>query len=240
MKIEGKNAVLEAILANTTIDRLVVQKGLRDQSSERIINAAKSREIKIFFREKSTLDRESTTGKHQGFLAETTDFKYSDLNDILDNAKSNSEQLLLLLDGIEDPHNLGSIIRVAECSGVEGVVIPRHRAASVNETVIKVSAGATAHVKIAKVTNINDSIKLLKENGFWIYACEIGGTELFKNKIHGKVALVVGGENTGVKQLTKKLCDATISIPMYGKLNSLNASVACGIVVYEILRQRMI
>lgn len=239
MRIEGKNAVLEAILAGTTIDRLVVQKGLTDTGSQKIIDAAKSRDIKIHFREKLALDRESATGKHQGFICEITDYKYADLEKMMELCKDKKDALVIVLDGIEDPHNLGSVIRVAECSGADCVVFPRHRAASVNETVIKVASGAASHVDVCKVTNVNDSIKALKENGFWVYAAETGGKDLYSAKLSGKIALVVGGESTGVKSLTRKLCDDTLTIPMYGKLNSLNASVACGIVVYEIVRQRV-
>ncbi|MCL1944632.1 MAG: 23S rRNA (guanosine(2251)-2'-O)-methyltransferase RlmB [Firmicutes bacterium] len=238
MKIEGKNAVAEAINAGTTIDRLIVQKGLSDPSSQKIIDSAKSRAIKIFFRDKQHLDRESVTGRHQGFVAEVTDYKYTPLENVLQSTQNQKDALILILDGIEDPHNLGSIIRVAECSGVSGVVIPKHRAVSVNETVIKVSSGAASHVAVSKVTNVNDSIKLLKDNGFWIYAADLGGQSLYQAKLSGKIALVVGGEGNGVKQLTRKLCDDVLTIPMFGQLNSLNASVACGIVVYEILRQR--
>ncbi|MCL2598531.1 MAG: 23S rRNA (guanosine(2251)-2'-O)-methyltransferase RlmB [Firmicutes bacterium] len=231
MKVEGKNAVMEALKAGTTIDRLVVAKGLSDPSSQRIIIEAKSRGVKIFFRDKDVLERESVTKKHQGFLAEITDYKYADfeamIGKIVESGQSNS--MVLLLDGIEDPHNLGSIMRVAECMGVDGMVIPRHRSVSVNETVIKVSAGASQHMQVAKVTNLNDAIGTLKDNGYFVYALETNGQDITKTRFDGKIAMVIGGEGKGVHALTKKLCDTTISIPMYGKLNSLNASVACGI-----------
>ena len=238
MKIEGKNAVGEAIRAGTTIDRLIVQKGLSDPNSQRIIDDAKSRAIKIFFRDKQHLDRESATGRHQGFVAEVTDYKYTDMDAVLTSCRQKPNALVLLLDGIEDPHNLGSILRVAECAGADAVIVPKHRAASVNETVIKVSAGAANYTSVAKVTNINDAIKTLKDNGFWIYGAEIGGSNLYSTKLEGKIALVIGGEGNGIKVLTRKLCDELLTIPMQGKLNSLNASVACGIVVFEILRQQ--
>jgi len=238
MKITGRNAVHEAIKAGTTIDRLIVEKGMKDTSANKIIDAAKSRGIKIFFRDKIALDRETDNGRHQGFIAEVTDFKYDTLEDILEYAKSkNQPPFLILLDGVEDPHNLGSIIRVAECAGVHGIVIPRHRAVSVNETVIKVSSGASAHMRIAKVTNINDAIDFLKEQGIWVYAADMNGDNLYKTKLDGAVAFVIGGEGNGIKKLTLSKCDATVSIPMQGKVNSLNASVATGIVVYEYVRQ---
>jgi len=233
MKIEGKNAVMEAIKSKTTIDRLVVAKGLSDSASQKIITQAKSRGIKIFFRDKSVLDRESVTKRHQGFLAEVTDYKYSQLEDILQPEGKN--KIILILDGIEDPHNLGSIIRVAECMGVDGVVIPRHRSVTVNETVIKVSAGASQHVKIVKVANINDTIQLLKNSEYFVYAIETGGTNIADVQFSGNVGLIIGGEGQGVHALTKKLCDMVVSIPMYGKLNSLNASVACGMALQTVV-----
>ncbi len=238
MKIEGRNAVAEAVNSSTTIDRLVVEKGLKDVGANKIIEQAKSKGIKIFFRDKQTLDRESSTGRHQGFIAEVTDFKYSELSDILNYAKSKGEEpFLVLLDGVEDPHNLGSVIRVAECAGVHGVIIPRHRAVSVNETVIKVSAGAAAHMKVCKVTNINDTIDELKKQNIWVYGADMDGQDLYKTNLKGAVAIVVGGEGSGVKKLTLQKCDATVKIPMSGQVNSLNASVAAGIVIYEHVRQ---
>lgn len=241
MKIEGRNAVAEAIRAGTTIDRLVIEKGLKDASSNKIIEEAKSRAIKIFFRDKETLDRESVTGKHQGFIAEVTDYKYCEISDILAYAKSKEQSpFIIILDGIEDPHNLGSIIRVAECSGVHGIIIPRHRAVSVNETVIKVSSGASAHVKIAKVTNINDAIDELKKLNIWVYAADMSGQSMYKTDFKGACAFVIGGEGAGVKKLTLSKCDAAVSIPMFGKVNSLNASVATGIVLYEKIRQETV
>ena len=238
MKIEGKNAVAEAINSGTTIDRLIVEKGLKDHSSNKIIDSAKARGIKIFFRDKIALERESSTGRHQGFIAEVTDFKYCDVLDILELAQSRNEPpFLLLLDGIEDPHNLGSILRVAECSGAHGVVIPRHRSVSVNETVIKVSAGSANHVLVAKVTNINDVIDELKQKNIWVYAADMDGQNVYNSKLAGAAAFVIGGEGSGIKKLTKQKCDAVVSIPMRGKVNSLNASVAAGVVCFEYVRQ---
>ncbi|MBE5730392.1 MAG: 23S rRNA (guanosine(2251)-2'-O)-methyltransferase RlmB [Clostridiales bacterium] len=238
MKIEGRNAVAEALKAGTTIDRLLVEKGLKDAGAQRIIDEAKSRGVKIFFRDKQALDRESATSRHQGFIAEVTDYKYSELEQILELAESKNEPpFLLILDGVEDPHNLGSILRVAECAGVHGVVIPRHRAVSVNETVIKVSAGASAHIKVAKVTNINDTISELKERGIWVYCADMDGGSLYTTDLTGPIAIVVGGEGKGVGKRTRSNCDGVVSIPMFGQVNSLNASVAAAIVVYEKVRQ---
>lgn len=240
MKIEGRNAVSEALKAGTTIDRLLVEKGLKDIGAQKIIDEAKSRGVKIFFRERQALDRESATKRHQGFIAEVTDYKYSELDDILAFAEEKGESpFLLILDGVEDPHNLGSILRVAECAGVHGVVIPRHRSVSVNETVIKVSSGASAHIKVAKVTNINDTIEALKERGIWVYCADMDGTSIYKTDLKGPIAFVIGGEGKGVGKRTRANCDGIVSIPMYGKINSLNASVAAAIVVYEKTRQSL-
>lgn len=239
MKIEGRNAVGEAIRSGKTIDRLLVQKGLRDAAANKIIEDAKSRGIKIFFRDKEALDRESVQKRHQGFLAEITDFDYCELGDILKLAEDKGEEpFVLLLDGVEDPHNLGSILRVAECAGVHGVVIPRHRSVSVNETVIKVSAGAASHVLVAKVTNINDAIDELKAANVWVYAADMDGEKVYDTDLTGAVAFVIGGEGQGVKRLTRSKCDGAVAIPMRGKVNSLNASVAAGVVVFERQRQQ--
>lgn len=240
MKIEGRNAVGEAIAAGKTIDRLLVQKGLKDSGANRIIEDARSRGIKIFFREKEALDRESASKRHQGFIAEITDFVYCELDDILQKAADKGEApFILILDGVEDPHNLGSVLRVAECAGVHGVVIPRHRAVSVNETVIKVSAGAASHVLVAKVTNINDAIDELKQKNVWVYAADMNGESVYKTNLKGAIAFVIGGEGSGVKRLTLSKCDGVVSIPMRGKVNSLNASVAAGVVTFEKLRQEL-
>lgn len=237
MKIEGRNAVGEAIKSGTTIDRLLVEKGLKDAGAQKIIDAANARGIKIFFRDKTALDRESR-GKHQGFIAEVTDFKYSEVGDILAYAASKNEPpFIVILDGVEDPHNLGSVIRVAECAGVHGIIIPRHRAVSVNETVIKVSAGAAEYMRVAKVTNVNEAIDRLKDAGVWVYCADMDGESLYSANLTGPIAVVIGGEGDGVKRLTREKCDGILRIPMFGQLNSLNASVAAGIVLYERVRQ---
>lgn len=241
MKIIGRNAVAEALKSGQTIDRLVAAKDQKDAGAQRIINDAKSRGIKVFFYSKETLDREADGKKHQGFIAEVTDFKYAELDDILELAEKKGEPpFILILDGVEDPHNLGSIIRVAECAGVHGVVIPRHRSVSVNDTVVKVSAGAAAHTLVAKVTNINDAIDELKEKGVWVYAADMDGESVYKTKLTGATAFVIGGEGSGVKRLTKQKCDGVVSLPVRGKVNSLNASVAAGVVVYEYVRQNFV
>lgn len=238
MKIIGRNAVTEAIKSGKTIDRLVAARDQKDVGAQRIINEAKSRGIKVFFYDKQVLDRESDGERHQGFIAEVTDFKYSELDDVFALAQSRGEQpFVIVLDGVEDPHNLGSVLRVAECTGAHGVVIPRHRSASVNETVVKVSAGAAAHVLVVKAVNVNDVIDELKERGVWVYAADMDGESVYKTNLKGAIAFVIGGEGAGVKRLTKSKCDGVVALPMRGKVNSLNASVAAGVVAYEYVRQ---
>ena len=241
MKIIGRNAVIEALRSGKTIDRLVAARDQKDVGAQRIINEAKSRGVKVFFYDKTVLDRESDGAKHQGFIAEVTDFKYSELDDVLELARSKNEPpFIFILDGVEDPHNLGSVIRVAECTGAHGVVIPRHRAASVNETGVKVSAGAAAHVMVVKATNVNDVIDELKAKGVWVYAADMDGESIYSTNLSGAVAFVIGGEGAGVKRLTKSKCDGVIALPMRGKVNSLNASVAAGVVAYEYVRQNYV
>lgn len=236
MKIEGKNAVRECINANKTIEKVLIQNGSQNRE---LIDLAKSKGIKVQFVNKSALDDFSETKKHQGIIAIATDFKYSSVEDILAYAqKKNEDAFILILDGVEDPHNLGSVLRVAECAGVHGVIIPKDRAVGVTETVVKVSAGASERVKIAKVTNLNRTIEELKQKNIFVYCADMDGAPMTKTNLTGNIALVVGSEGFGVSKLTRKLADGIISIPMFGKINSLNASVSAGIVVYEAIRQR--
>ncbi len=233
MKEEGRNAVLELLKTDKTIDKILLQKDGQGVLSK-IFAEARRKNIRVQFVDKAVLDKESPTKRHQGVIAFTTDFVYSDLYAMT--GKENS--LIVLCDGIEDVHNLGSIIRVAECAGADGVVIPNAKGASVTEAVIRISAGAAEHIKVAKVSSINNSIDELKKLGYWVYALEAGGESIYANKLTGKVALVVGGEDSGVKRLTREKCDKTLSLPLFGKVNSLNASVALGIAVYEVVRAR--
>ncbi len=239
MKIYGRNAIEEALKSGATIDRLLVRNGMRDAHGNRIVNEARDRGIRVIFRDAAALDRECPKGaNHQGFVAEVTDFKYSDLDDILALAEERGEPpFIVLLDGVEDPHNLGAIIRVAECAGVHGIVIPKHRSVSVNDTVVKVSSGAAQYMRVAKVTNINDAIKYLQERGVWVFAADMDGSDIYSANLSGAIAFVVGGEGSGVSRLTRELCDGIVALPMRGKVNSLNASVAAGIVIYEKLRR---
>lgn len=239
MKIYGRNAIEEALNSGATIDRLLVKNGVRDAHGNRIINAAKERGIRVIFRDSAALDREVPRGaNHQGFVAEITDFAYSETDDILALAEEKGEPpFILILDGVEDPHNLGAIMRVAECAGVHGIIIPKHRSVTVNDTVVKVSSGAAQYVRVAKVTNINDTIRYLQDKGVWVFAADMDGESLYTANITGAVAFVIGGEGKGVSRLTRELCDGAVAIPMFGNVNSLNASVAAAIVVYEKVRR---
>lgn len=237
MKIEGRNAVEEALKSAKSIDKVLVQNGMRDEPSRKVLNHIREVGVKVQFADKCVLDKESVTHKHQGFIAYITEYVYSEIDDILD-SRGEKGSFIVVLDGVEDPHNLGSIIRVCECAGVDGIIIGKHRSASVNETVMRVSEGAANHIKIAKVTNINSAVEYLQNSGVWVYALEVGGDDIYSTKLTGNIAIVVGGEDTGVSRLTKEKCDVTMSIPMFGKVNSLNASVATGVAVYEAVRQR--
>lgn len=237
MKIEGRNAVEEALKSSNSIEKILIQNGMRDEPSRKVLNLIREAGIKIQFADKCVLDKESVTRKHQGFIAYITEYVYCEIDDILQ-AKGEDGSFIVVLDGIEDPHNLGSIIRVCECAGVDGIIIGKHRSASVNETVMRISEGAANHLKIAKVTNINFAVEYLQKNGVWVYALEVGGDDIYKTDLRGNIAIVVGGEDTGVSRLTKEKCDVTMAIPMFGNVNSLNASVATGVAVYEAVRQR--
>ena len=238
MIIEGKNSVLEALKSGVTINKLMVQNNLTDNISNNIIKLAKEKSIRIDFVSKEILDKK-TSNRHQGFICEVTDYKYVEVEDILNKAKSKNEPpFILILDGLQDPHNFGAIIRTAECAGVHGIIIPEHRAIPVNDTVVKTSAGATSNMLIARVGNINNTIEVLKKENIWVYCLEVGGNEITKTNLTGAVALVIGSEGFGVSKLTKERCDEIISIKLNGSINSLNASVAGAIAMYEVVRQR--
>ena len=233
MKTEGRNAVSELLKKEKTVEKILIEKGGQGFLGK-IFAEARKKNIRVQFVDRAALDRESVTKHHQGVIAYTTDFEYSDLYDFV----GKEESLIVLCDGVEDVHNLGSIIRVAECAGADGVVIPAAKGASVTEAVVRISAGAAEHIGVAKVPSVNWAIDALKKSGYWIYALEAGGESIYREKLTGKVALVVGGEDSGVKRLTRERCDKTLSIPLFGKVNSLNASVALGIAVYEVVRAR--
>ncbi|MBO5327929.1 MAG: 23S rRNA (guanosine(2251)-2'-O)-methyltransferase RlmB [Clostridia bacterium] len=237
MKTEGRNAVLELLKTEKNIEKIMLEKNPQG-SLNKIFAEARKANIRVQFVDRRVLDKESVTGKHQGVIAFASDYEYSNLDEIIA-SKSEKGGFIILCDGIEDVHNLGSIIRVAECAGANGVIIPSTNSASVTEAVIRISAGAANHMKVAKVNSINRAIDILKDNGYWLYALEADGTDIYKADLSGNVALVIGGEDSGVKRLTREKCDYTLSLPLKGKVNSLNASVALGIAAYEVLKTRL-
>lgn len=238
--VEGRNSVLELLSSNRDINKILIQKGEKHGSINKIIAMAKEKRIVIVETEKSKLDMMSETKNHQGVIAIVPPFDYCKVDDILDLAKERKEDpFIVMLDGIEDPHNLGSIIRIAETAGVHGVIIPKRRAASVNATVSKTSAGAVEHMKIARVNNLNETIKYLKEQGLWVIGTDMQtNTEYYNQDLKGSICIVIGSEGFGISKLVKENCDLLIKIPMKGKITSLNASVSAGIVIYEAVKQR--
>lgn len=238
--IEGRNAVLEAIRSGKTIDKLFVLKGCQDGPVNTIISKAKKTDTVISFVTKEQLDRMSQTGKHQGVIAYTAAYEYAEVEDILETAKEKGEDpFIILLDGIEDPHNLGAIIRTAHQAGAHGIIIPKRRAVGLTATVAKTSAGAINYLPVARVTNLSAAIEELKKNGLWFVCADMDGELMYKLNLKGPIGLVVGSEGEGVGKLIKEKCDFTARIPMFGQVDSLNASVAAGILAYEIVRQRM-
>ena len=239
-QIEGRNSVLELLESERDINKILIAKGERHGSINKIITIAKQRKIVIAEVERQKLNAISETDNHQGVIAIVPPFNYASVEDILNEAKTkNEDAFVLILDGIEDPHNLGSIIRTAETAGVHGVIIPKRRAASVNATVSKSSAGAVEHVKIARVNNINETIKYLKEEDLWICGTDGDAKDYYYNQnLKGPMAIVIGSEGFGMSRLVKENCDFLVKIPMKGKITSLNASVSAGIVIYEAVKQR--
>lgn len=237
MIAEGKNAATEAIRGNVTVEKVLVQKDNTSRGLFELVKECRQKKITVQMVEKAALDRLSVSGHHQGVIAVCTEFTYSEVEDLLDN-KGEKGLLLILLDGVEDPHNVGAIIRVADCAGADGIILPKRRNCGVTDTAVKVSCGAANHVKVAKVGNINDAIRMLKERGVTVFAADMDGEDIYRTNLTGDVAFVIGGEGHGVHELTRKLCDGIVALPQRGKINSLNASVATGIVVYECLRQK--
>lgn len=239
--IEGRNAVIEAIKSDRTIEQIMIAKGDMEGSIIKLIKMAKEKKIVIKEVDRRKLDSMSETGAHQGVIAIITPFKYCEVQDILDAAAERCEKpFIIVLDELEDPHNLGSIVRTAELSGVHGIIIPKRRNVGITPTVYKSAAGAIEHMKIAKVTNINQAIDELKDNGVWVYGTDIRAEEYsYQTDFSGACALVIGNEGTGMSKLTKDKCDKLIKIPMVGTINSLNASVAAGIMMYEVMKGRL-
>jgi len=238
LMVEGRNAVLEAIRAADNADKLYVQEGLSDGPVSQIIAEARKRGILIVFVPKDKLDQMTETGKHQGVILNLSAVTYASVDDILRLAEEKQEApFVFLLDGIEDPHNLGAIIRSANLAGAHGVIIPKHRAASVNATVAKASAGAVYHTLVAKVTNLAQTMDDLKKQGIWFVCADMDGELMYRQNLKGAIGLVIGNEGTGVSRLIREKCDFTAAIPMKGDIDSLNASVAAGILAWEIVRQ---
>ena len=238
--IEGRNAVLEAFRSGRTIDKLFVLDGCQDGPVRTIVREAKKHDTIINFVGKERLSQLTQTGKHQGVLAYAAAYAYSEIEDMLKLAEERGEDpFLILLDGIEDPHNLGAIIRTANIAGAHGVIIPKRRAASLTATVAKTSAGALNYTPVAKVTNLVKTMDELKEKGLWFACADMDGEPMYGLNLTGPIGLVIGSEGEGVSRLVKENCDFTAAIPMKGEITSLNASVACGILAYEVVRQRI-
>lgn len=238
--IEGRNAVLEAFRSGRTIDKLFVLDGCQDGPVRTIVREAKKHDTIINFVGKERLSQLTQTRKHQGVIAYAAAYAYSEIDDMLKLAEERGEDpFLILLDGIEDPHNLGAIIRTANIAGAHGVIIPKRRAASLTATVAKTSAGALNYTPVAKVTNLVKTMEELKEKGLWFACADMDGEPMYGLNLTGPIGLVIGSEGEGVSRLVKENCDFTAAIPMKGEITSLNASVACGILAYEVVRQRI-
>lgn len=238
--IEGRNAVLEAFRSGKTIDKLYVLDGCRDGVVNSIVREAKKQDTVINYLSKDKLNQMSQVGKHQGVIAHAAAYKYAEIEDMFALAESRGEDpFFFILDEIEDPHNLGAIIRTANLCGAHGVIIPKRRAVGITATVVKASAGAINYTPVAKVTNISKTIEELKERGMWFACADMDGELMYKCNLTGSLGLVIGNEGNGVSRLVKEKCDYVVSVPMKGDIDSLNASVAAGVLAYEVVRQRM-
>jgi len=238
--IYGRNAVLEAFRSGKTIDRLYVQEGVADGTLQSILRTAKKTDAVINFVSKDRLNKYAEGDKHQGVVAMAAAYNYADIEDILNAAKEKDEPpFIIVLDDIEDPHNLGAIIRTANQAGAHGVIIPKRHAVGLTATVARTSAGAINYTPVAKVTNISRTIEELKEKGIWFACADMSGELMYNCNLTGAIGLVIGSEGSGVSRLVKEKCDFVVKIPMFGQIDSLNASVAAGVLSYEIVRQRM-
>ena len=240
LTIEGRNAVIEAFRAGKTIDKLFVLDGCQDGPVRTILREAKKTDCIVNFVKKERLDQMSETGKHQGVIAYAAAYEYGTVEEMLENAKQKNEQpFLILLDNIEDPHNLGSIIRTANQVGAHGVIIPKRRAVGLTATVAKASAGAINYTPVAKVTNLVKTMDELKKQGMWFVCGDMGGESMYSLDLTGPMGVVIGNEGEGVSRLVKENCDFVATIPMFGDIDSLNASVAAGVLAFEVVRQRL-
>ena len=239
-QIEGRNAVLEAFRSGKCVDKLFILDGCQDGPVRTIAREARKKDTIINYVSKERLDQLSETRAHQGVIAQVAAYEYSTVEDILEKAEEKGEPpFLILLDNVEDPHNLGAIIRTANLAGAHGVIIPKRRAVGLTSTVAKTSAGAINYTPVAKVTNLVRTMEELKEKGIWFVCADMGGESMYRMNLTGPIGLVIGNEGEGVSRLVKKACDFTASIPMKGDIDSLNASVAAGVLAYEIVRQRL-
>lgn len=239
--IEGRNSVMELLKSGRDINKILVTNGEIHGSINQVISLAKEKKIIVQNVDKAKLDLISQTGVHQGIIAYASAYKYFEVDEILAYAKEKNEvPFLVILDEIEDPHNLGAVIRTANCAGAHGIIIPKRRAVGLTATVVKASAGAVEHTKVARVTNISQTMDFLKENGLWIAGCDMTGKQnYFESDLSGPIAIVVGNEGRGISKLVREKCDFTVKIPMLGKISSLNASVAASILMYEVTKQRI-
>ncbi len=241
LTIEGRNAVIEAFRSGKTIDKVYLQDGCHDGPLNTISREARKKDTIVQYVSKERLDQMSRTGKHQGVIAMAAAYEYAAVEDILQAAKDKGEPpFIIILDNIEDPHNLGAIIRTANLSGAHGIIIPKRRAAGLTAAVARTSAGAIHYTPVAKVTNISSTIEELKKEGLWFVCADMDGEIMYQLDLKGPIGLVIGNEGEGVSRLVKEKCDFTAAIPMKGDIDSLNASVAAGVLAYEIVRQRML
>lgn len=240
-QVEGRNSVLELLDSDRDINKIFIERGEKHGSINKIIAKAREKKVVIVEVDRQKLNKMAQTENHQGVIAIVPPFNYCEVKDILDEAyRKNEKPFILILDGIEDPHNLGAIIRTAETAGVHGIIIPKRRACNVNSTVYKVASGAVEHMKIARVNNLNDEIKYLKDNDVWVHGTAVEASKYYyEENLTGAIAIVIGNEGKGMSNLVKENCDVLLKIPMKGKISSLNASVSAGIVMYEVVKQRM-
>ncbi len=237
--VSGRNAVRELLVSGRDVDKVYVQKGEREGSIKMLVAKAVERKIPVIEVEKSKIDALSAGSNHQGIVAMAAEYNYSSIDDIMAYAEERGESpFVVICDGIEDPHNLGAIIRSADCTGVHGVIIPKRRSVGLTPTVSKASAGALEHMRVAKVTNLASAIDELKERGFWIYAADMGGERYFDVDYSGAVAVVLGSEGFGISRLVKEKCDFTVSIPLWGNVNSMNVSCAAAVIFTEVAKRR--
>jgi 23S rRNA (guanosine2251-2'-O)-methyltransferase len=238
-KLAGVNSIMEALRGKRRVHKIFIQEGRGGKRIEELLQMARKKGIYFQYVDKQRLDGMYTIANHQGVVAQVDSYEYSSMDEILEQAAlEGKEPFILILDGIEDPQNLGSIIRTAECAGIHGIIIPQHNSSEVTGAVARASAGAVEHMRIARETNLVNCIKSLKDKGLWVVGADMEGREYYGCQMPSPTALVIGGEGTGIRRLVRQNCDLLVSIPMLGSISSLNASVAAGLIIYEVVRQR--